>query len=546
VRIYADQTVENLAAPHVKHRVLDPDPSSRSTCRRITKWLEECTSSHSKCSFSKPSKLPTRVLDVSPPDVLGGLRLHITGDGESGTYVALSYCWGSSQKVMTTVRNLEKHKKRIKESSLPKTIRDAVRVTRSLGVRFLWVDALCIVQDSINGEDWHRECSTMSDVYSNAFLTISAEVAKDSAEGFLDQRTHWAANPSLQKPYHQETGQECGSVYFVDHALYSYYEESWPSARAWAFQERRLSRRVLDYREYQISLSCKTGIYEETESKLSETYYQAGSRPMLFSSLHAEDVLQEWYKSVEDYSQRDLTFEADKLPALSGYAHMIQKHVGGAYLAGIWKCDLLIGLLWHLSTTRFRLRKPSQQRAPSWSWAALDGSITYNRFWVEYGKQRKPSDLWLKAIEVQVKPRGSDSMGQVLAGTLKASSHLKRATWLEPEKGAVSCRRNDFLSYSDVENWNILRTDDRDEMDASNEKGHNLIPVDGKGRPIALCLFDTEYVCPKNIWCLAVVATRGLVLEYLAEQNVYQRVGFYMTSDSTWMSKSPISTITIV
>lgn len=300
-----------------------------------------------------------------------------------------------------------------------------------------------------------------------------------------------------------------------------------------------------------------------------------GSRPVLLSSLFTNEVLNEWYRSVEDYSRRDLTFEADKLPALSGYAHMIQKHVGGAYLAGIWESDLLTGLLWHASSTPFstcsQLKKPSHQRAPSWSWAALDGRISYDWTWISHG--RPQSDLWLKAIKVQVKHRGSDSMGQVLAGTLKVSSRLKRATWLAPENSAAFWARGHFpTSSSDLKNWNILRTENGDEMNMPKEKEGNLTTLDGKGlrsdpevrseviqnrhkiflqrqkrlNTIAICLFDTEDVCPKNVWCLAVAAERGLVLEYLAERNVFQRVGFYMSSDSTWMSKSPISTITIV
>jgi hypothetical protein len=103
---------------------------------------------------------------------------------------------------------------------------------------------------------------------------------------------------------------------------------------------------VLDYRPRQISLSCKSGVYKKISSKLSgfsDGDHQEGSRPLLLSSLPTNDVLLEWYKSVENYSQRDLIFENDKLPAPSGYALMMQKHVGGAYLAGLWERDLLTG-----------------------------------------------------------------------------------------------------------------------------------------------------------------------------------------------------------
>jgi hypothetical protein len=70
-------------------------------------------------------------------------------------------------------------------------------------------------------------------------------------------------------------------------------------------------------------------------------------------------------------------------------------------------------------------------------------------------------------------------------------------------------------------------------MDISKENERRLIPFDEKRRPTAICLFGTEHVCPKNVWCLAVLATRGFMPGYLAERNVYQRVGFYMTSDPT-------------
>ena len=149
---------------------------------------------------------------------------------------------GATQPTKTTQANLESHKVRIVEDSLPKTIRDAISVTRNLGIHFLWIDALCIVQDSLNGEDWHIESAKMSEVYSNAFVTISAEIARDANAGFLLQRTSNATDRSLRMPYHLSSGAQCGTVY-IQHPQKR--DTLCLSYRAWAFQERRLSTRVL-------------------------------------------------------------------------------------------------------------------------------------------------------------------------------------------------------------------------------------------------------------------------------------------------------------
>lgn len=446
----------------------------------------------------------------------------------------------------TTQTNLGSHKRKIDQNSLPGTIRHAISVTRQLGVRFLWVDALCIVQDSLNGEDWHRESSRMSEIYSKAFVTISVEKAKDSSAGFLHKRSSEGTNRSCTVPYYLANGVQCGSVCLQRRTSYDNFSQL--SLRAWAFQERRLSNRVLDYREKQISLTCRFGIIEETSSTfkdIRENNYQEGSRPLMLSSQSLEEVLNEWYRGVENYSLRNLTYESDKLPALSGYAHAVQKYVGGAYLAGIWKKDLSIGLLWFASSSRMRLKEPAQRRAPSWSWAVLTGGVDYRSFWMEYGTPRRASDLWLKPIEDRVITAGLDSMGQVTGGMLKVSGHVKRAAWLPPGKDTIRWERRDSLTVSDIENWDMLQDADGDKTRQKGDES-GIVPTDDMGRPVAICLFDTKDTRPRYVWCLAVTSSRGLMLVYLAEQDVYQRVGFFMFSDPTWMSNSPVSTITTI
>ena len=125
-------------------------------------YVEECVRDHAKCQAVTPypiryTPLPTRLIDCSNPL---SPRIVQTDANMYGLYVALSYVWGKDQSgYCTTEGNLAAHMERIDVAILPQTIQDAIRVTTALGVRFLWVDRLCIVQDS--SSDLHHELNRM-------------------------------------------------------------------------------------------------------------------------------------------------------------------------------------------------------------------------------------------------------------------------------------------------------------------------------------------------------------------------------------------------
>jgi hypothetical protein len=116
--------------------------------------------------------LPSRVLDVGPSDGSQQPFLH-ESRGQVGDYVSLSHRWGGSTMLTTTMRDINQRKSEITLKSMPKTFQDAVFVTRALGISYLWIDSLCIVQDSLG--DWEKEAELMGQVYKNATLTIAAE-----------------------------------------------------------------------------------------------------------------------------------------------------------------------------------------------------------------------------------------------------------------------------------------------------------------------------------------------------------------------------------
>jgi hypothetical protein len=168
-------------------RNITTDPSSQDNFNEINGWLEAC-SKHTNCTPSSDTALPSRILDVGSRNSSTS-RLTIT-EGQKGKYICLSYCWGTSPGLTTTYDSLASHLKGIPDAQLPATLRDAVHITRQLGFRYLWIDALCILQrrpevayDQHAVADWQFQSSRMDDIYGGAFLTIIAADASDKSHG---------------------------------------------------------------------------------------------------------------------------------------------------------------------------------------------------------------------------------------------------------------------------------------------------------------------------------------------------------------------------
>ena len=151
------------------------------------RWIEQCRNQHLECETVYSNELPSRVLDLS--DCYGpvNLRLYEPIPSEGAKYVALSYCWGKSGNLTTTMANIAGRKCGISWDLLPNSFRDAVTITRGLGMRYLWIDGLCIIQD--DKPDWEREAAKIGQVYENAFLTIATDGAEDPTRGILTYRS---------------------------------------------------------------------------------------------------------------------------------------------------------------------------------------------------------------------------------------------------------------------------------------------------------------------------------------------------------------------
>jgi hypothetical protein len=284
------------------------------------------------------------------------LRLVISADfvQPKPAYIALSYCWGLSMPNggKTTRPTLEMHLKGISMSSLPLTIQDAIAATRRLGVRYLWVDSLCILQDS--REDWEIESAAMSDIYSHAFCTIAAAATNHCGGGML-----------LKADQRRFSVVMLADNLFVKASTIPHQDlksSNSLSARAWALQERELSPRVLWFTAHEVLFECH-GMWASEEYPDCDIHSADSSSALdrIFDcyTLNADGLLYHhqrllslggiyltWRRIVERYSSRLLTHPTDKLPAISGLAHEIQASYGGKYAAGIWIEDLPRALLW--------------------------------------------------------------------------------------------------------------------------------------------------------------------------------------------------------
>ncbi|KAH8672693.1 heterokaryon incompatibility protein-domain-containing protein, partial [Tricladium varicosporioides] len=262
-------------------------------------------------------------------------------------YVALSYRWGQTANITTTVENIAARRAGIPWDTIPHTIQDAITITRRLGIQYLWVDALCIIQGSL---DWEVESPKMAQVYGGAFLTISAALAPDSSHGILSRTGRAVLQPLASSNYPLQND-----------PLYS---------RAWALQERFLSPRLLIFGSDQLYWECAERQVGKNGKKIGKIVsWRMPSRISSAELIH-------WHAIVRDYTGRLLTVEADKLPAIAGIATLLCQVTGDQYLAGMWRKQIIGDLLWRQMYVghghQAPLGVPLEYRAPSWSWASLD------------------------------------------------------------------------------------------------------------------------------------------------------------------------------
>jgi hypothetical protein len=407
----------------------------------ISLWIQNCIEHHPNCSSeSADSFLPTRLLDTKAFEQSQDLQLvELGGENIPVKYVALSHCWGPASKrpLTTTTENFVQHSQRISFHDLSLTFKDAIKLTKDLGHRYLWIDSLCIVQDK--AEDWAREASRMSSVYGHALITLSALSSVDSTYGcrisnpqaitrdsrFFDFDTGPSRIRILEqgiKHWHEEYGD--------DTYRHGTYGKNPLRGRAWTLQERELSTRNIHFSENLVLWECNTLKASSQlpwhNAKPVDDHQPWPIRVFFEESLSLDgplSVRDRWYELMEDYMSRSLTKGEDKLLALSGLAQRFQLRLPSSqYLAGIWTGHLPHALLWKTGLPRRYpdARRSTPWRAPSWSFLSLDGHISYESQRLRnYGGKRPeetPSDcgpVHLTVLDYHVQPKRADLYGDI-------------------------------------------------------------------------------------------------------------------------------------
>jgi hypothetical protein len=302
----------------------------------VVEQLTNCSKNHQLCGSIRESQLPTRVLDVSD----GSIKLR-ESHGSSGQYVCLSHCWGKKQMITTTTANYQSHLTMVSWHALPKTFQDTIDFTRRLGVKFLWIDSLCIVQD--DRDDWEIEAGRMASVYENSLVTLSASSASDSSMGCYSSPAATNIAHSLaiapptdaelpentQLPTHRNilVRERLHHIRLRDTRTRTMTDLSriFPlESRAWCFQERMLSPRTINFTIGEISWECReVSGCECTPHACSNKRWSAS---VDLKSKHYLDQYKggdpefriRWRQCVIAYSTRHLTRSEDIFPALLG------------------------------------------------------------------------------------------------------------------------------------------------------------------------------------------------------------------------------------
>ncbi|KAK1754046.1 heterokaryon incompatibility protein-domain-containing protein [Echria macrotheca] len=413
----------------------------------LQSWLDSCNLTHRKCSAAS-TRLPTRVLDVFDSN---NIFLRVCSAGDVGQYVALSHCWGDTAMIQTTTLNIRDMEQRVDHNDLPKSFQDAVAVTRAIGLRYLWIDSLCILQDST--EDWQTQSSRMAEIYNSAYLVLAASRAKDSTVGFLDRDpiTHEDRLPwqvlgrkslnqrsltkiaRIQNPRDQDVSCVYVKQLWDNHCTRRHHSalgQSPLAGRAWALQENLLARRIVHFTKDEMMwecvecLKCECMEVDNTTDGM-ETSGGLFRRAQLTMPKGLEispyDKFHFWRCLLARYSALKLTRESDRLPALSGLIKSWQALGHGKNLAGFWEKDIVESLVWTV-ITRFECKRAADYRAPSWSPFSLDsvdgvGSKGGVEFEYPLYKHRITTRLAV-VVDAHCEPAGLDDTGAVKSGYL--------------------------------------------------------------------------------------------------------------------------------
>ncbi|KAH8671735.1 heterokaryon incompatibility protein-domain-containing protein [Xylariales sp. PMI_506] len=555
--------IENSLTVGIYRHDLDVSVASPKNIQKIRGWLDHCVAGHPECDLIRQEQdganclniddkwmfIPKRLVYVGDPLAGEDPRVVIsnqefkTGSIEAGQarYVALSYCWGSEAErkgsLISDTSNIDDWMRAIPWVRMPRTFQDVVLLAIQLGVHYVWIDSLCILQGA--GGDWAVESAKMWSVYSNAFITAIAASGSSPHAGFLTRSAPHSCKISVggtQDSFWLR--HRPGTKWWGSDRMAEITGKRWIT-RGWTYQEERLARRVLMFGENKFFFDCR--MRERCEDTEVWHHRPSWSRIIYDSDAVPDDntpaatmqllrrTFDHWQWLCVQYSHRQLTVLEDKLPAFSGVAAAVASKVHSRYLAGLWEANLLHDVFWDTSGAA---QKSPTYRAPSWSWASLDtNSITWRRPSTCLGERCR---AYCRILQVESILAGSNLFGTIKDAFIKLEGHVvyvelvPKDAWDRGADPWTAIHQGEQLADAKLD---LLR---------SSTERSNAVSLNMFAFLISTC--GTGYK-----------ATRGLLLRNTGTRDglpLYERVGTFVICAknrvelaeklSTWTHKAPV------
>lgn len=505
----------------------------------MRRCMDECISNHPECmnKISRTRFVPRRLLDIEDCEAASARLIEcdenvsVRHPETQLRYATLSYCWGTSLPMRTTRRNKCKHEtKGIDIDNMPATFQDAIYIAKKLGIRYIWIDALCIVQD--DRDDWETESVAMCDVFVHSQVTICAAKCSSPEEHFLLRPTDELLSLHFRSTLRPHISGQYSirlEPRHVSPASQDLGNSAWIS-RAWVWQEQVTSTRKLVFGNKTLQFRCNMG-----------TFFEDGRQDLNNPRLDVLHNPEAWRMAMETYSSRTLTYASDRLKAIAGVASFIENYyfegtTTPSYLVGLWKNDQFeFQLRWvcrkpSLSHAELLglLRDREQYIAPSWSWVSRNTGIRH--LW-----QGKHTEF--QVIKLDLKASHKSAMVSVAFGSSITVSGKFRQTPVEPSSGRFMTdqpwphRWEAPSNYGLTKFWLdwVPKINDTEESTSQSQ----------------LYLFLT-CVFPKMFW----EYVGGLIIERAIDPGTgdvfYYRVGvFEHRGDIGMMTNEPVQEITI-
>lgn len=419
--------------------------------QRVVEWISECNNHHIGC-FEGTFTLPRRLLDLTSVQTSQQVKLIETSTIDQSTihYATLSHCWGPPTKspLKTIQSNHEEHSRGIVLDHLTPNFRDAVLICCKLGLDYIWIDSLCIIQD--DGADWEVEAANMADIYRGSYLNIAATGARDAYGGIIGLSSLKDAQDRLttirdggtdltSKATSDETYVIQSEVGAEEYNLLS--SQTFPYlTRGWVLQEQALSPRTVLFPQGQMFWQCRKSFISEDGTLYSDGFwslangYQSGSS---FDFSSPDDARQTWHMWTKSYSARHLTYATDVSAAVAGLVNFFGEKMGYSPMLGLWKQTLAFDLGWTLDY-RFGVEAPPlpphESEFPSWSWLSVVHQPSFPADLILHSLY-KENLVSLQVESYEEKWSGAAYTSKLESSKLTVSSFVRDATVYIPTDG---------------------------------------------------------------------------------------------------------------